>query len=317
MIYAIPISPLPDVGKVGHIRYRSGWSESYCHPRNVLIYVVSGEFNYSFQNGENVKLLGGNHLMIPAGVPYTASAGADCDYYYVHFTCNAPLIRREEAEVIAILKEDSDRQKRARVGNYESEARSEIYVARTGSHSERNKSLQYRLSRCAEFRQGVSPLDRMRLINQFFTVLLSLAAATGEQLLETKHLSPSLVKLTRFVEENYPAPLSLEALSKEFSLSKQYIMRLFREQLGMTVTQYINEVRLRKSLELLSFHSLSVSEVAYAVGFSGIYYFDRVFKKAYAITPTEFQRTRRLAPHDHLIKKQASVEAAQDALQKG
>ena len=219
--------------------------------------------------------------------------------------------------MIANLKEDSDRQKNSRIGVYDSEVRSEIYVAHTGVHSDRNKSLQYRLSRCAEFRQGVSPLDRLRLINQFFTVLLSLAAATGEQLLETKHLSPALVKLTRFVEENYPAPLSLETLSKEFSLSKQYIMRLFREQLGITVTQYINEVRLRKSLELLSFHSLSVSEVAYAVGFSGIYYFDRVFKKAYAITPTEFQRSRRLAPHLHSQTKQASEEAEQDTLQKG
>ena len=317
MIYAIPISPLPDVGKVGHIRYRSGWSASYCHSRNVLIYVVSGEFIYSFQSGETVKLFAGNHLVIPAGVSYTASTGMDCDYYYVHFTCNAPLTQKEEAEVIANLKEDSDRQKNSRIGVYDSEVRSEIYVAHTGVHSDRNKSLQYRLSRCAEFRQGVSPLDRLRLINQFFTVLLSLAAATGEQLLETKHLSPALVKLTRFVEENYPAPLSLETLSKEFSLSKQYIMRLFREQLGITVTQYINEVRLRKSLELLSFHSLSVSEVAYAVGFSGIYYFDRVFKKAYAITPTEFQRSRRLAPHLHSQTKQASEEAEQDTLQKG
>ena len=71
-------------------------------------------------------------------------------------------------------------------------------------------------------------------------------------------------------------------------------MRLFREQFGMTVTHYINEVKLRKSLDLLTFHSLSVSEVAYAVGFSSLYYFDRVFKKTYALTPSEYQKRHRL-----------------------
>ncbi|MBQ8432225.1 MAG: helix-turn-helix domain-containing protein [Clostridia bacterium] len=311
MIYRIPISPLPEVEKVGHIRYRSGWSESYCHRRNVLIYVVSGEFTYAFSTGESIRLEGGNHLLIPAGLSYKATAGADCDYYYVHFTCTEPLESVEESLVVANLTEDGDAQRQARMSVYSGDSRKEIYVAKTGGHTERNKSLQYRLSRCAEFRQGVSPLDRMRLLNQFFTVLISLAAATGEQLLETKHLSPSLVKLTRYVEENYPATLSLDTLSAHSGLSKQYIMRLFREQLGMTVTQYINEVRLRKSLDLLSFHSLSVSEVAYAVGFSGIYYFDRVFKKAYAITPTEFQKTHRLVQKNHPLKNQASTEEMQ------
>ena len=71
-------------------------------------------------------------------------------------------------------------------------------------------------------------------------------------------------------------------------------MRLFREQFGMTVTHYINEVKLRKSLDLLTFHSLSVSEVAYAVGFSSLYYFDRVFKKTYALTPSEYQKRHQL-----------------------
>ena len=300
MFYHISIQNLPDVRKVGHIRYRSGWSDSYRHKWDVMIFVLSGEFTYTFQDGQRVKLTAGMHLLIPAGTPYTATVGEDCDYYYVHFRCFLPLTTVSEQEVVQSLKEDMDLQKRARNQDYDIPPRDALYIADTAWHGERIQSLQYRISRCAEFRQGTSPLDRMRLLNSFFKVLISLASTTGERLLDTKHLSPTLIKITRYIEENYTSQITLQSLAARFGLSKQYIMRLFREQFGMTVTHYINEVKLRKSLDLLTFHSLSISEVAYAVGFSSLYYFDRIFKKTYALTPSEYQRRHRLIANSEL-----------------
>jgi AraC-like DNA-binding protein len=302
MFYRVSMQKLPEVRKVGHIRCRSGWSNSYEHRWDVLIFVVSGEFIYDFYS-HRIKLTSGMHLLIPAGTPYTATVGEDCDYYYAHFKCANPLVTVSEAEVVSALKADVEAQEKARNQDYESPAGECLYVADTAWHKDRIKSLQYRISRCAEFRQGTAPLDRMRLLNSFFKVLISLASTTGEQLLDTKNLSPTLIKMTRYIEENYTSQISLQTLSDHFSLSKQYIMRLFREQFGMTVTHYINDVKLRKSLDLLTFHSLSVSEVAYAVGFSSIYYFDRVFKKTYALTPGEYQKRHRLITSSEPISK--------------
>ena len=302
MFYRVSMQKIPDVRKIGHLRYRSGWSDSYEHKWNVLIFVLSGEFTYDFYS-HRIKLTAGMHLLIPAGVPYTATVGEDCDYYYAHFKCAEPLEEVLEKEVIDALKEDMEAQKRARNQDYDVPARECLYIADTAWHGDRTKSLQYRISRCAEFRQGSSPLDRMRLLNSFFKVLISLASTTGEQLLDTKNLSPTLIKITRYIEENYTSQISLQSLAIHFSLSKQYIMRLFREQFGVTVTHYINEIKLRKSLELLTFHSLSVSEVAYAVGFSSLYYFDRVFKKTYSLTPGEYQKRHRLIAEAETISK--------------
>ena len=294
MIYRIPIQALPDVRKVGHIRYRSGWTNDYEHKWNVMIFVLSGEFTYSFENQRCVKLKAGMHLLIPANTSYRASVSEDCDYYYIHFRFAHPMVVVEENEVVQALTEDAQIQRDSRNRDYESPPRDSIYVAETAWHGDHTKNLQYRISRCAEFRQGNSPLDRLRLLNSFFKVLISLASTTGEQLLDTKNLSPTLIKITRYIEENYTSQISLQTLASHFSLSKQYIMRLFREQFGVTVTHYINEVKLRKSLDLLTFHSLSISEVAYAVGFSSLYYFDRLFKKTYALTPSEYQRRHQL-----------------------
>lgn len=293
MFYRVSIQKMPDVRKVGHIRYQSGWSDSYEHKWDVMIFVLSGEFIYDFGT-RRVKLTAGMHLLIPAGTAYTATVGEDCDYYYAHFKCAEPLSVATEKEVLSVLREDVEMQKKSRTQDYDAPPREFLYLADTAWHGDRIKNLQYRISRCAEFRQGIAPLDRMRLLNAFFKVLVSLAATTGEQLLDTKNLSPTLIKITRYIEENYTSQISLQSLASHFSLSKQYIMRLFREQFGMTVTHYINEVKLRKSLDLLTFHSLSVSEVAYAVGFSSLYYFDRVFKKTYALTPSEYQKRHQL-----------------------
>ncbi len=294
MFYRVFIQNLPDVRKAGHLRYPCGWSNSYLHQWDVLIFVLSGEFVYHFDAGRSITLTEGMHLLIPAKTPYTATVKEDCDYYYIHFKCKEPLTEAFEGEVISSLREDVEIQKRARNQDYDSPPRSFIYIADTTRHGERTKSLQYRISRCAEFRQGISPLDRMRLLHSFFKVLVSLAATTGEQLMDGKLLPPTLVKITRYIEENYTSPISLQSIATYFALSKQYIMRLFRDQFGITVTYYINRVRLQKSLELLTFHSLSISEVAYAVGFSGLYYFDRIFKKVYFLTPSEYQKRHRL-----------------------
>lgn len=294
MFYRIPALILPNVRKVGHIRYRSGWSSEYCHKWDVLIFVTSGKFIYSFENQKKITLTAGMHLIIPADTPYTASVGEDCDFYYLHFRFQNPLSEANEAEVLTALKEDLKAQKDAKNQEYSSLPREHLYIAETAWHGDRIKSLHYRISRCAEFRQGSSPLDRMRLLNAFSKVLISLASTTGEKLLDAKHLSPTLIKITRYIEENYTSPISLQGIATHFSLSKQYVMRLFREQFGMTVTHYINEVKLRKSLDLLTFASLSISEVAYAVGFSSLYYYDRIFKKTYALTPSEYQKRHQL-----------------------
>ncbi len=291
MIYKFPIQTLPNVINVGHIRYASGWTNRYHHTRNTLFFVISGKFTYTFSSKRQVTLTAGTHLLVPANIPYTVTATEDCDYYFISFETSEKIVSVTDEETAEILNEESEKQRVARYQNYNCPPSNYIYISEAATHSANSSKLQYQISRCSNCRYGNSPLDRLRLLNSFHTLLLTLASDTSEQLLDMKHLSPTLIKLIRYIEENYTSPLSLQILSDQFSLSKQYIMRLFRQQFGITVTHYINEIRLRKSLELLTFHSLSISEVAYAVGFSSVYYFDRLFKNTYSITPTEYQQT--------------------------
>ncbi|MCQ2428344.1 MAG: helix-turn-helix domain-containing protein [Clostridia bacterium] len=295
MIYRIPVGRLPDISMVGHLKYRNGWSADYCHRYNVIFYIHSGEFRYDFSDGKSYTVKAGCHHLIPKGVRYRVTAGDDCDFYYAHFYTDGDLVPVDGEEALEWLRKmKQDQEDAISCDVYPSAMPSVLFVADTIFHGDRGESIRYRFSRCEEYRYGHSPLDRLRLSHSFFNLLLTAASSTGSALLDAPKSPSTLTKITSYIGENYTKPISLAGLADEFGLSKQYIMRLFREQMGTTVSHYVNSLKLRKSLDLLRFTGLSISEVAYSLGYSSVYYFCRIFKKNYQITPSEYQRTHRI-----------------------
>ena len=101
--------------------------------------------------------------------------------------------------------------------------------------------------------------------------------------------SYSLVqKAAEYISCNYNSELSLELLSRKFSLSRSYFSRLFKEVTGVGVSEYINITRISAAEELLTRGDLSVTEVANRCGFNDSNYFATVFKKIKGISPKKF-----------------------------
>lgn len=94
-----------------------------------------------------------------------------------------------------------------------------------------------------------------------------------------------------FVDFHYMEPLSLESLSVKYAVNKNYLSTRFHKEVGMTVTDYINLTRVRRSLKLLSGTTLSMSEIAERCGFTDANYYARTFRKIHGTTPTEYRRS--------------------------
>jgi two-component system response regulator YesN len=73
-------------------------------------------------------------------------------------------------------------------------------------------------------------------------------------------------------------------------LSEQYLSRLFKQETGCTITQYITVRRLEKAKQYLSYSHKTVTEISEKCGFSDPNYFARVFKKYEGTTPTQYQQ---------------------------
>ncbi len=109
-------------------------------------------------------------------------------------------------------------------------------------------------------------------------------------------LSPMHIRVhnvIRFVREHHEESLRLSALAERFFVSPSYLSRVFRQVTGLTLVQYINNVRIRQAMELLSKSNLSVSEVAEAVGYETQTHFSRIFKRFMGMTPMQYRKANR------------------------
>ena len=96
-------------------------------------------------------------------------------------------------------------------------------------------------------------------------------------------------EVIQYVEQHYTDKLTLEMIAEHVNFSENYLCRVFREQMGMPLIHYINTVRLNKAAALILTGSVYMKEVATAVGFSDQFYFSRLFKKQFGVSPTDYR----------------------------
>ena len=99
-----------------------------------------------------------------------------------------------------------------------------------------------------------------------------------------------LRKLNDLIEKNIDKSLyTVEELAKDLNISRVQLYRKVKAILGISVSDYINNIRLEKSKELLLNSDQNISEIAYSLGFSSPNYFSTSFKNKFGVTPKEYK----------------------------
>ena len=98
-------------------------------------------------------------------------------------------------------------------------------------------------------------------------------------------------KIMEYIQSHLHSELNLDKLAEQVYLNRQYLSRLFKQETGYTITQYITNCRLEKAMYYLSHYSQdSIVEISEKCGFTDPNYFSRVFKKYVNTTPTQYQQ---------------------------
>jgi two-component system response regulator YesN len=93
----------------------------------------------------------------------------------------------------------------------------------------------------------------------------------------------------QIIIREYDKHLELAELSERVHLNPSYLSRMFKQETGETVTNYLIRVRIEKAKELLSGEmGLNVYEVSEKVGYSDSMYFTKLFKRMVGVTPKEY-----------------------------
>jgi len=99
-----------------------------------------------------------------------------------------------------------------------------------------------------------------------------------------------LQKVINYIETNIEnTELSVDMLAHNMNLSRSQVYRKIKALTDFTANEFIRQIRLKKSLKLLSEGNLNISEIAYSVGFSSQSYFTRSFKEYYGKSPSEMK----------------------------
>lgn len=96
--------------------------------------------------------------------------------------------------------------------------------------------------------------------------------------------------IMKYVHEHYAEnSLTIQAIAENVYLSQTYLCAFFKKSTGKTLNEFITEVRIEKSKELLKDSNIKLYEIATSIGFTDANYFSTLFKKYTGYTPSEFR----------------------------
>lgn len=106
-------------------------------------------------------------------------------------------------------------------------------------------------------------------------------------------VKPLIANIINYIEESAYYDVSVGKIADIFNYNENYIGKLFKKQTGKTIKEYLNGKRLKKSEELLKKTTLTITEIAASAGFNNVTYFNRLFKKQFLMSPTEYRNISR------------------------
>lgn len=100
-------------------------------------------------------------------------------------------------------------------------------------------------------------------------------------------------KAVCYMREHHQELLSLTDISREMGISPSYFSCLFKKETGKNYVEFLNEIRLEKTLEELKDKDYKISVIAEQHGFHNQEYFSRFFKKAMGVSPAKWRQQNR------------------------
>jgi len=93
-----------------------------------------------------------------------------------------------------------------------------------------------------------------------------------------------------YVDANYDKPMTLEEIARVSHLSASRLAHVFKEQMGITVIEYLTSVRIERAKQLLLATDQNCTEICFQAGYNNQSYFTRTFKELVGIPPREFRK---------------------------
>lgn len=146
------------------------------------------------------------------------------------------------------------------------------------------------LHECVNCLAGINSIHTLDKAKELLAALIDTLCKSNENILgNKKHWL--IERIVSYIHEEYASPLTMSDVAKKFYLNPSYFCKLFRDETGITFTNYLMDVRIQQSKKLLEETNLKLYDVASSVGYSNVQYFSTVFKEITGIPPSQYRAT--------------------------
>lgn len=261
------------------------WSHMERFIDNYEIIMMNKGIMYIEQDDERYELRKGDLLLLEPERKHKGYAYSDkgTSFYWVHFYCNDPYTIYSHTDAISEIS-------MAKNNPYFSGLNSSILIPTLS----RNLNLD-RIN--VLFRQLLHLSQSTYYTDQSVNyILTSLLIEITEQVILNSKISIKeisqediLPQILQWINIHITQNISLKNVAYEFNFTKEYLARYFKKRMGMSMQEYINNLRISSAKQLLCNSNLNIKEISHELGFIDEKYFLKLFKKYENLTPKQFR----------------------------
>lgn len=273
---------LPLVAEVGatrsHVARCVAW---HSHPGGQLLFLLRGTTAYEFRHPRRaeVEVPGGHFLIIPPGLAHRGAPGMrpPCILFHVVLAADAGINCRNSPFTPAEWRWLQRQFQRAQLA---------VHPFSTELQRLADKLVRLVPEYCAH---PGGRLARARLRAWTCEILLESAAQLNEA---TKAEPDDVVQAAEaYLRNRLDEKVRMSEVARTLGVTRARLFEQFKRGTGMTPNDYLLRVRVEKARELMANPGKSVTEVAFAAGFSSSQYFSTVFRRYTGHTPGEYRQS--------------------------
>lgn len=261
-------------------RYEGGRFECHFHPETEITLIAEGEMYY--QANDKVFLLReGDGIFVNSNVMHAGWKSDVCDCKYFPMNFGTVLVsghdnsRIEERYVEPILRDN---------------------LIPYAVFYDKNEEDRPFLELIREFhRLLVERADGYELLVKSTLCRLWLLLYQRAKKAEIPVLDRGVTAVKEaitYMEAHYAEHLTLEQMAEACNFSRSEFCRIFRRYTGRTPFEYLQHLRVRRSLRLLPDRALSITEIAERTGFSGASYYAEIFRRYMSMSPLQYRKSK-------------------------
>ncbi len=126
--------------------------------------------------------------------------------------------------------------------------------------------------------------------NSFHEIRDTLGKVLNDQKTENRFCSEHVQRAIDYTNQHFTEIRNMSEVAEVVGLSPAYFSKLFKDETGMTFTNYLTKLRMQEAARLIQKTSMRINEIAERMGYANLAYFSTVFRKYYEINPFEYRK---------------------------